>query len=111
MAFKMKGFSPFTKEKHYHQKKDVNVGGSNIDKYLTRPLKPGEGQPKGGTAPKKKTAQSTKSVQSGPKKKKLKNLDDKFIKTKKSGFLKDKTGKRVTRLSKEELMKRRKAQR
>ena len=51
MAFKMKGFSPFTKEKHYHQKKDVNVGGSNIDKYLTRPLKPGEGQPKGGTAP------------------------------------------------------------
>jgi hypothetical protein len=41
----------------------------------------------------------------------LANLDDKFIKTKKSGFLKDKTGKRVTRLSKEELMKRRKAQR
>ena len=54
----------------------------------------GQGQsPKGGTAPKKKPAQSTKSVQSGPKKKKLKNLDDKFIKTKKSGFLKDKTGK------------------
>ena len=72
----------------------------------------GQGQsPKGGTAPKKKPAQSTKSVQSGPKKKKLKNLDDKFIKTKKSGFLKDKTGKRVKRLSKEELMKRRKAQR
>ena len=72
----------------------------------------GQGQsPKGGTAPKKKPAQSTKSVQSGPKKKKLKNLDDKFIKTKKSGFLKDKKGKRVKRLSREELMKRRKAQR
>ena len=72
----------------------------------------GQGQsPKGGTAPKKKPAQSTKSGQSGPKKKKkLKNLDDKFVKTN-FGFLKDKKGKRVKRLSKEELMKRRKAQR
>ena len=72
----------------------------------------GQGQsPKGGTAPKKKPAQSTKSVQSGPKKKKkLKNLDDKFVKTN-FGFLKDKKGKRVKRLSREELMKRRKAQR
>ena len=64
-----------------------------------------------GAAPKRKPAQSTKSVQSGPKKKKkLKNLDDKFVKTN-FGFLKDKKGKRVKRLSKEELMKRRKAQR
>ena len=72
----------------------------------------GQGQsPKGGTAPKKKPAQSTKSVQSGPKKKKkLKNLDDLFVKTN-FGFLKDKKGKRVKRLSREELMKRRKAQR
>ena len=51
MAFKMKGFSPFTKEKHYHQKKDVNVGSENIEKYPTRPLKEGEGEPKGGIAP------------------------------------------------------------
>ena len=51
MAFKMKGFSPFTKETHYHQKKNKNVGGSNINEYPTRPLKPGEGDPKGGVAP------------------------------------------------------------
>ena len=59
--------------------------------------------------PKKKPqALGKKGPQSGPKKKKkLADLSDKFVKTKK-GFLKDKTGKRVKRLSKEELAKKRK---
>jgi len=59
------------------------------------------------TKPKKKPL-GKKGPQSGPKqKKKLADLSDKFVKTKK-GFLKDKTGKRVKRLSKEELAKKRK---
>ena len=113
----IKGFKDITKG----EKVALGVGAAGSGALLGLKLKQGkdvraggmkQGQsPKGGTAPKKKPAQSTKSVQSGPKKKKkLKNLDDKFVKTN-FGFLKDKKGKRVKRLSKEELMKRRKAQR
>ena len=60
--------------------------------------------------PKKKPL-GKKGPQSGPKqKKKLADLSDKFVKTKK-GFLKDKTGKRVKRLSKEEIAKKMKRNR
>jgi len=114
----IKGFKDITKG----EKAALAVGAAGSGALLGLKLKQNKDAgakesaqpPKKGPAskPKKKPNLGTKSVQSGPKKKKkLANLDDKFIKTKKSGFLKDKTGKRVTRLSKEELMKRRKAQR
>jgi len=72
----------------------------------------GQGQsPKGGTAPKKKPKPSKKLPDARDKAKTRDQVKPGlFVKTKK-GFLKDKTGKRVKRLSREELMKRRKAQR
>jgi hypothetical protein len=114
----IKGFKDLTRG----EKVALGVGAAGSGALTGLKLKQGKDAgakesaqpPKKGPAskPKKKPNLGTKSVQSGPKKKKkLANLDDKFIKTKKSGFLKDKTGKRVTRLTKEELMKRRKAQR
>ena len=45
------GLSPFKKETRLEGPKDGTQSKINKIKYPTRPLKPGEGKPKGGVAP------------------------------------------------------------
>ena len=67
--------------------------------------------PKGGTAPKKKPKQIKKLPDARDKAKtRPQAKPGKFVKYSK-GFVRDKTGKKIKRLSREEVMKRRKAQR